>query len=314
MFDKKIPLIFLPGLFGSMSDVIVPGKGDWSFGVAKYIYDPFILILESLGYELEKNLLIAFYDWRKECDYSAKTYLYEKIRYTKEKTGSDKVNLIGHSMGGLVARAYVQSDYYNNDVKQLIQIATPNSGTAPNYSYWAGGELPNQVRLGFNFVRLYMDMYMLVLKELCKGNEMNAIHTHFKGLSNIIPSLSYRDFLFYKEDEIMKFKPIQGMNIQNDFLNDLNKNMNIISERSIEVTIIAGIGKDTINFLEIVPSSSSDRWIDGQVVDYTTSPVGDGSTLLKSVFYLDGEKYAIDGASHIEVLYKCRHILEEKLL
>lgn len=260
MHNKKIPLIFLPGLFGSMSDVIVPGKGDWSFGVAKYIYDPFILNLESLGYKLEKNLFIAFYDWRKECDYTAKTYLYEKIRYAKEKTGSDKVNLIGHSMGGLVARAYIQSDYYTKDVAQLIQIATPNFGTAPNYSYWAGGELPNQVRLGFNFVRLYMDMYMLVLKELYKENAMDAIHTHFKGLGNITPSLSYGDFLFYKEDDVMKFKPIQKMHSQNSFLNNLNENMHIISERNVEVTIIAGIGKDTINFLEIVPSSSSDRW------------------------------------------------------
>ncbi|WP_207652827.1 hypothetical protein [Anaeromicrobium sediminis] len=62
MYDKKIPLIFLPGLFGSISDVIVPGTGNWSFGVSKYVYDPFILVLESLGYELNKNLFIAFYD------------------------------------------------------------------------------------------------------------------------------------------------------------------------------------------------------------------------------------------------------------
>ncbi|WP_207652828.1 esterase/lipase family protein [Anaeromicrobium sediminis] len=154
--------------------------------------------------------------------------MYKKIKEAKKITGCHKVNLIGHSMGELVSRSYVQSDYYANDVEQLIQLGTPNSGTAPNFSFWSGGELPDQDNLGFNFVRMYMDAYMLILKIKYKGQQIDAIHTHFKGLNNIIPALTYGDYLFYEDNNMMEFKSIQGMQTQNSFLNNLNKNMNII--------------------------------------------------------------------------------------
>lgn len=49
------------------------------------------------------------------------------IEMVKERTGRDKVIIIAHSMGGLVARAYI-SEYSNNSINKLIMIATPNNG------------------------------------------------------------------------------------------------------------------------------------------------------------------------------------------
>lgn len=37
--------------------------------------------------------------------------------------------LIGHSMGGVVSREYVQSDYYNDDVDKIITLDSPHEGT-----------------------------------------------------------------------------------------------------------------------------------------------------------------------------------------
>jgi hypothetical protein len=37
--------------------------------------------------------------------------------------------LVGHSMGGVVAREYVQSDFYNGEVDKVITLDSPHEGT-----------------------------------------------------------------------------------------------------------------------------------------------------------------------------------------
>ena len=40
-----------------------------------------------------------------------------------------KVDLVGHSMGGILSRLYVQGFYYNHDVRRLITCNTPHAGS-----------------------------------------------------------------------------------------------------------------------------------------------------------------------------------------
>lgn len=40
-----------------------------------------------------------------------------------------KVDVVSHSMGGVLTRTYLQSDYYDNDIHRMITMATPHSGT-----------------------------------------------------------------------------------------------------------------------------------------------------------------------------------------
>ena len=66
--------------------------------------------------------------------------LRDLIAIVKERTNKPKVNLITHSMGGLVARRYIQI-FGENDVDKLIMIASPNngiSGTAGDYCSYVG--------------------------------------------------------------------------------------------------------------------------------------------------------------------------------
>ena len=37
--------------------------------------------------------------------------------------------LIGHSMGGVVAREYVQGNFYNGDVDKIVTLDSPHEGT-----------------------------------------------------------------------------------------------------------------------------------------------------------------------------------------
>ena len=62
-------------------------------------------------------------------------YLADAIELAKQATGAGKVILIGHSAGGLAARAYVSSfrlngawTAYRGDVEQFLTLATPHRG------------------------------------------------------------------------------------------------------------------------------------------------------------------------------------------
>ncbi len=53
--------------------------------------------------------------------------LKEIIDLVKSRTGSDKVNVVAHSMGGLVAREYINL-FGGNDINKVVTVNTPNHG------------------------------------------------------------------------------------------------------------------------------------------------------------------------------------------
>jgi len=55
--------------------------------------------------------------------------LKDLVEIVKERTGRPKVDIIAHSMGGLVARRYIQI-FGENDIDKFIMIATPNKGVS----------------------------------------------------------------------------------------------------------------------------------------------------------------------------------------
>src|ERR671933_1312082 len=57
------------------------------------------------------------------------TELGERIQAIKNQTGSDRVNIVGHSKGGIDARVYLANG--TKDVANLIMIGTPNAGSPP---------------------------------------------------------------------------------------------------------------------------------------------------------------------------------------
>jgi len=69
--------------------------------------------------------------WAMSDDESISEYakrLSKSIEVVKRCTGAEKVNIIAHSMGGLVARKYIVNGG-SNSVNKLIMLGTPNKGT-----------------------------------------------------------------------------------------------------------------------------------------------------------------------------------------
>ncbi len=50
------------------------------------------------------------------------------IERARAETGASQVSVVAHSMGGLVARAYVESALYRGDVAQVFMLGTPQAG------------------------------------------------------------------------------------------------------------------------------------------------------------------------------------------
>lgn len=58
----------------------------------------------------------------------------------RARTGASKVDLVGHSQGGLLARAYVKDVAGASEVDSLITLGTPHRGTrVANIAEWLGG-------------------------------------------------------------------------------------------------------------------------------------------------------------------------------
>ena len=62
--------------------------------------------------------------------------LKNRIEEIKQETGSQKVDVVAHSMGGLISRRYIQSADYRNDINQLIMVGTPNHGSQLSGLEW----------------------------------------------------------------------------------------------------------------------------------------------------------------------------------
>ncbi len=81
--------------------------------------------------------------------------LKDVIDIVKHHTGRNKVNLVVHSMGGLVAREYIRN-YDSASVDKLIMVGTPNRGISEN-AYplcWTFGSSVecNDMRAGSSFL------------------------------------------------------------------------------------------------------------------------------------------------------------------
>ncbi|MFZ5965605.1 MAG: esterase/lipase family protein [Bacillota bacterium] len=312
----KNPIVFVPGLYGSMSDEIVPGSGEWGFGMAAPVYEPFVEKLEGLGFKKNKDLFIAFYDWRKACDGCAKQYLMEVINQAKTKCRARKVDIICHSMGGLVSRAYIQSKEYRYDVDNLIMIATPNAGAVNAYYFWSGGQLPYEKDVKANIFRALLEGYIWVLEKVYgKGNDMDTIHNSLKGAGDLIPAKKYGDFLYFLDSQKqMNFLSYDRMKWRNTFLDGLNQNADILRRRRVKVTLICGKGVETNQHLQIDKRAmhKDDRWSDGKVVGASKSKEGDGTVMMKSVLAIEGDTYIVQG-SHTDILGKCMFVIGKKL-
>lgn len=116
---------------------IVPGRILRS-GLSNF-YGDMIEFMEEKGYSEGRDLFTFPYDWRLDnAEHFSK--LDAVIKNAKAKSGSDKVILLAHSMGGVIARAYIISSQARaSNVDALITMGTPYFGSTLPYHALVNG-------------------------------------------------------------------------------------------------------------------------------------------------------------------------------
>lgn len=106
--------------FGRLTELKLPGNpGIVSLGAMSYTYLKLTLSLRKAGFDA----VLLDYDWRRDLATVGKL-LAERIA----TDGHEQVALLGHSMGGLVARAAL-THAAGAQVSQLVMLGTPNHGS-----------------------------------------------------------------------------------------------------------------------------------------------------------------------------------------
>lgn len=117
--------------------------------IRSFVFKQYQALIDDLAicnfHESDKTLLIAAYDWRRSIHLSAETLALQLEKAFDHHAGGLEISLVAHSMGGLVARCYLESENFGtrrgfDRIRQLITIGTPHRGAAVALPLTLGSE------------------------------------------------------------------------------------------------------------------------------------------------------------------------------
>jgi pimeloyl-ACP methyl ester carboxylesterase len=161
------------------------------------IFQGLISELIDNGYEENKDLFVFPYDWRYFIEWSAGEgdpfplvkSLKEKVDEIKAQSGAEKVDIIAHSMGGLVAKYYLRQ-YGESSVDKFIDIATPHFGAPEAFKILMYGDNMGIEKLGLSILN---------------PNTIKNISQNIPSVYELLPSINYfnnstQDYIYYIYD------------------------------------------------------------------------------------------------------------------
>jgi len=248
---RKDPVIIVPGIMGS-SEV----NGEWKLDPITHTYDNLIESLVRNGYAKNKNIFEFPYDWKKRNETTA-GYLETKIDEITNATKISKVDLVAHSMGGLVARSYIEmGGYERKNVDQLITLGTPHHGSPLAYLYWEAGE-------GFFNVK-----ERIVKHHFIQEAKHNGYDTLFAYIRARVPSIAelLPDYNYLIDADSQSEKEYLYDNYpRNIFLEELNADQNREKLSQVDFMNIVGETENakTISEIRVESSGSEGKWENG---------------------------------------------------
>ncbi len=261
------PVIIIPGIMGSASKTAL--VGDLVLDPILHIYDNLILSFEKNGYRKNKNLFEFPYEWR-DSNIQTSNLLKQKIDVVKEDTKVSKVDLVAHSMGGLVARYYIESSAYDqrNDLNHLITLGTPHHGAPEDYLKWEAGE-------GFEdpigkVEKAYFSME--AFHATGSTNLKNYIQSRVKSAQELLP-----DYAYLKDLSSENMRDYPNNYPRNTFLELINSADKLSNLKKVNFTNIVGkinSLEDTIKKLEVVDSNENNKWEHGMPDGYGKTNIG----------------------------------------
>jgi pimeloyl-ACP methyl ester carboxylesterase len=155
-------------------------------GLSSFGYGDIDPFFTSLGFVKDTNYFVFNYDWRKDVSLT-KSDLNSLVETAKQKTGQNKVNIVAHSLGGIIARNYIADASKASKVNVLIELGVPHLGTADGIK---------AILHGSPFGRqIFGDFYIGISASAVKDTSRN-----FPSIFSLIPSQKY--YSFYDNSDI----------------------------------------------------------------------------------------------------------------
>ncbi|MCK5060988.1 alpha/beta hydrolase [Candidatus Parcubacteria bacterium] len=234
------PLILIPGIGGSWEK-----DGVMMLDPILHTYKYLTEALTNNGYALNENLFLFPYDWRQSNNETA-IDLKNYINYIKATTSQEQVDIVAHSMGGLVARSYVQGAEYDNDVDQLIFLNTPHIGSTDSYLINEGGY----------FSGIKGNILKYILNKEAKKKEKNLINYIRDDITSVSELLPTYDYLMDKDGNDWQTRVYPANYPVNSFIDDLNENIEVVATRAEATNIYSDpITDSTLRYLHVVPDT-----------------------------------------------------------
>lgn len=301
------PVVIIPGILGSWEK-----NGQWLLDPILHTYDNLIDTLLANGY-IEGHTLFTFpYDWRNSNVLTA-TLLGNKIEEIKDMCDCKHVDLVGHSMGGLVAGQYIASDEYADDVDQAVFIATPFLGAPKTYKIWESGELDFDNRIKTALIET-------IFKKEAKENGFTNIFNYIRGkpISSIQELLPV--YWNYLTDEDSTVREYPAGYPRNTFLEEMLPKLaqEVFQERVSYYSILADdLKNQTIGSFVVKPSTQLPKWEHGEPTE-TRRETGDGTVprySIENIFGYNKDLLAVDHteAASTSVLHIFRELNKRDL-
>ncbi len=236
----------------------------WSLAsYAESVYTPLLTALSSSGWDTRA----FYYDWRQEIPINSST-LANTI--SNNTLPNEKANLVGHSMGGLVSREYLEN---SSGVKlnKFLTAGSPHMGVPQAYPAWSGGDIWQD-----NFItKIAMTLFL----KHCAGlfsNDRIAVQQNVPSINNVLPIFDY-----LKSVKTGIFKSWINMLAKNNWHSDNN-----FDPRGVTAETMSGYGYSTLQNIQIKDPSKHDinlgNWFDGKPAGKIYSTDGDGTVLAAS--------------------------------
>jgi triacylglycerol esterase/lipase EstA (alpha/beta hydrolase family) len=192
-----------------------PDKTDSMYG-AKNIYGD---IMASLKLNTPRSIDIEFfpYDWRIDNSITA-----NELEKFINKNGYNKVIIVAHSMGGLIASKYIaKSDKNKNKIVKLITIGTPFLGTPKSLYIFEEGKL---------FDNLITDW--------ATSEAIKSIAPNLSSLYQLLPTSKYFSLnnTYYVKKHVEGDGWPGGQDLQETDLKNYVETKNILSQREWALT------------------------------------------------------------------------------
>lgn len=252
-----------------------------------------ISALEGSGYVIGSNLFIFPYDWRLDIASSSEK-LKQKIEEVVSLTGANKIDIVAHSMGGLVVKKYIK-DSNNNLIKNFIDIGTPHLGSSKSFKILMYGDDLNATLL-FGLIGL-------------NDQRIKYISQNMPSVYQLLPSRSY----FAEIDDYYIWNGVNDNNRLDfeetkDYLNGAGRNSKLVERADVlhqEIDNInpADYGVETYNIVSCGVPTLGQIYIlekEGEHYNYNIRLTdGDGTVPLRSAEAMPSVKtYYVKGAQH----------------